>query len=1796
MSTGFALNIDDKLLKNLESADTFIKDIGEQSEKTRDKFNAAFHSMATGNLNEFVNKLREAKHSIESIGNAKLSDNSFANVSHNATQSADAVNNLIVSITNLMQVVRGKKAVQLVDVSSLNTAEEKVEQLRHLIAEQETFFRNHIDNLSRTSLPSQQYKHEMAKMKEFYEEQAKVAAMAAKQAEKAALKREKELEKERKLAEQKTLKSDKVFSLSEDTISQTERKLAKMRELWSDLNKVPQKYEEKLKAVGDEIDRLAEKQNKLKKLTTFEGAMDFSKSTKSIQDQIQAIKYLKAARENLSKEGMSEADYRKKVKELTDEIKRQQKEVDKLVGKNSDLGKSHKSLINTADQLKRAFALMFSVSAIRGYVTEIARVRGEFELQQRSLQAILQNKDEANRLWQQTIQLAVRSPFQVKELVTYTKQLAAYRVESDKLYDTTKMLADVSAGLGVDVQRLILAYGQVKAANYLRGTELRQFSEAGVNILEELAKYFEEVEGRAVSVGDVFERVSKRMVTFADVEEIFKRITSEGGVFYNMQEIQAETLKGQISNLRDSIDIMLNDIGKANEHILKGSVNAVKLFVENWQMLIPVLKAIVAGFALTRVNALLAKESIMLMAIDLGVLVNTEQKALTVTQLLNVGWKSFVKNLKAAGTAAKAFVVSNPLITALMVIVTALLKVGSVMLEHKREIDEINKKYQDLGTTIKSISNKFSFAQTQKETATLKKELNQLIELANREYNMDIKVDLSGLSTEQLAEKFIEIREKIFDVQEFSKTFELAMQKVASWTPDKIDIYGRLEAANTKATELYSIIRNNLNNLIYNLTQSSVELNESQAKALQELQKPQGINETQFQYITRVQQALKEIPASIRLSSMEAYTLVAAFEDWDRKVDKTEERFQTLFDELDGSITKMSAEDKTLFIKTAIDKQGFTDIQRELAYFFANQRYRINITPTLPVSDKDDKVTLTGDDNVVTDDKQNKLISKRISLIKEMRREYEQLNKTFDKTVSKEKVIESYTNAVNEAFKGTGISIADIKFDSLEALAESLEGLKDLAAKEGTEAKLALEKAISGVRVQIGVETKQGEDKELKQQVEDLFSRYNLTLDLEKLGISKDLMSSLFDVKSLDLSGLRRQVESLKNQFIGTDMEKEYQQYLDKITDMEKKAVVERTKTYVKYLMEAQREAVKIKVEELRKLKEIEESKEFSPEQKKEIKDRIRKETNAELQKQEWADFQNSEMYTMMFEDLEHYGTQALETLRDKLEELKGSLTDLPASEVKEIINQLSKIEDITIERNPFRALKDARDKIIEEGISEETAQTKLAQSENEIAKLQSELDIINIVNTAKSKGLAIDKETQYAYDDIFVEMADMGVAEAEIVESKEKSLETEKNNAQAAKTTLENYERQGKARVAALNKTKDILGSVQDATKASMELMDSLGVSSDSVAYSLAEGVDGMISLTLSAVEFGIQMEMLGYQSNMALGIIGWIAIGIQAVATAISAIFKMHDKGLQNQIDKLAVQTEDLQEKFDALNESIDNAYNTDQLRIAAAEAKKYTEQMIRNYERMIALEEEKKKTDKDKIEEYKENIKEQTESLRDLEKDIVSEVTAGIFDNVTDAARDFVDAWYDSFKEVGNGLKGLEDNFEEMFLNLAKQQATMQIAGRFAKQWEQYLSKYINETDTELTKADAQKWAEEVKATFPALNDALEGFLGVITEGVGATGELSGLQAGIQGISESQSEIISAYLNSLRFFVADNNSVMKQLRDYVIGTEENANPMLAQLRIIAQQTSAMRTLLDSVTQSGHPKGQSGIRVFID
>lgn len=454
-------------------------------------------------------------------------------------------------------------------------------------------------------------------------------------------------------------------------------------------------------------------------------ALNYSKQAKSINEQILAIKRLKSARDNLNRGSFaSEEAYRKKVQELNNEIKRQQTEVDKLTNKNKSLSNSHRSLMDTAGQLTRKLALLFSVSAIQGYFNKLVSIRGEFELQAKSLEVLLQNKDEANKLWNQTVQLAVKSPFTVKELVTYTKQLAAYRIESDKLYETNKMLADVSAGLGVDMNRLILAYGQVKAANFLRGTELRQFSEAGVNMLDELAKRFTALEGRAVSVGDVFERVSKRMVSFADVEAVFKTITSEGGTFYNMQEKQAETLRGMVSNLKDQIDLMLNDVGMRNEGFLKGLMSLTVTLVKNWRDIVPLIN-MVSGILITR---FLQKGMVGILRMTKGVL-----------PLLN-SWKLALQGAttqaQALGTAMNGITKANAWIALIGLVVTLGYAIYDAATSASKLQEELGRIDADLTQRLEeSISGYISLAKTATDANKSMEEQKEAVAKLNSAYD-----------------------------------------------------------------------------------------------------------------------------------------------------------------------------------------------------------------------------------------------------------------------------------------------------------------------------------------------------------------------------------------------------------------------------------------------------------------------------------------------------------------------------------------------------------------------------------------------------------------------------------------------------------------------------------------------------------------------------------------------------------------------------------------------------------------------------------------------------------------------------------------------------------------------------------------------------------------------------------------------------------------------------------------------------------------------------------------------------
>lgn len=269
--------------------------------------------------------------------------------------------------------------------------------------------------------------------------------------------------------------------------------------------------------------------------------------------------------------------------------------------KNAASSKEFSEELTKQSRMMREFVNTIKTYAgfyfFRDMFQELVSIRGEFELQQVSLRAIIQDARRADQIFSQIKGLAVISPFQFSDLVGYTKQLAAFQIPVNELYGTMKSLADVSAGLGVDMGRIILAYGQIRSAGVLRGQELRQLTETGIPALDALRKKLEEVRGVAQTTDDVFDAISKRQIPFEYIREMFTTMTEDGGMFYKMQEIQAASLKGMVSNLADSYKIMMNDIGEANDSVLKGIVVSITDAMNNWRYFSKAIEGVAVGYA-----------------------------------------------------------------------------------------------------------------------------------------------------------------------------------------------------------------------------------------------------------------------------------------------------------------------------------------------------------------------------------------------------------------------------------------------------------------------------------------------------------------------------------------------------------------------------------------------------------------------------------------------------------------------------------------------------------------------------------------------------------------------------------------------------------------------------------------------------------------------------------------------------------------------------------------------------------------------------------------------------------------------------------------------------------------------------------------------------------------------------------------------------------------------------------------------------------------------------------------------
>lgn len=1797
---GAFLNITPDVLKKLDSFDEKLEKIEKHAHTAADALKNGFGSVVVD-----TSKLENAIASLASkISALNTAGRVFDNIGDSVQQSSVRVEGMSSSISSMAQTLNQLKFSNF----SIETfSPENVAKMRETVSQIKSQLKNN------TSL-SDSDKSALSKEKAMYEEKLKEYQSFI------------------------NIKNKIAANANAEELRQqqaTYRKMTNVMESYmKKVEEQKQRYESAMKSMADYA-----AQSPAQRVSLINNTLNFSANAKTLQEDVAAIKLLKETRLQLDK---TDKNYQATLNQINSAIAKHNQALTEAGVKSQQLATRHRNLMDTAGQLSRQLALVFSVSQIEGYISKLANVRGEFELQQRSLEAILQNKAQADQIFNKTVQLAVKSPFQIKELVTFTKQLAAYRIESDKLYDTTKRLADVSAGLGVDMGRLILAYGQVKAAAYLRGTEVRQFTEAGINLYGELQRYFQEVKGEAYTTAQIVDMISKRKVTFEDIENIFTRITDKGGIFYNMQEIQAETLRGKISNLKDSIDVMLNSIGKANEDTLKGSIDSIKVLIDNWETVVNIAKA----FA-----PIIASMAITVWAKKIGV-------ANGAIGLFSVGLGKAGNAIKAFGATFKA---SFPLmaITAALGIFNELIKIQDEY--NKRQKEAENKYYK--GKVRTSEIERLSVTIDEKTSKPKVKEaLNALVkEMNNEGFAIEIKANISENEAREQYDKLLQQHKQYLDdmlVLDYKYNTDKKSNSMF-WETDA-------DEANTRLTESYQ-------RALATITQIRTELAKVADKgtgfiAQEELKELElGVTESGSleaiqDYYKKLLDFLESIQKTYISTSSSSFGIVSSTTTTTFAGIRSNilENVNAIKNSLDSSKNEMTKKIRSFFDNVFNFKNYDNDVKAAMVNNYAishdwSQDFVQQITAPIYDIDFTNKGKTDNNTGKDTDTKlQRDILAERISLIKELNKEYEKLNKVMGSDKAAKTVMERYASQLKDVQMPKNIigeAFLPNKENTAKALQELAKIITDFRKKIGAQKDANIlfdEKDADDFKKQL--------DK-TKDNIESMFNGLDLHKKLKDAGLSEAEVQQLFPGLAKTLDDVQKGIEAEyqkkfpKGEYLiaDTDANKQYLADLNKLNQQRIKdsqdLVIELTKNYKSQLTD-RLQLDRWYYEERAKIQRAK----LTDKQKTLYESNLTSQYNKKSDENTWKQFQNSDMYISMFENIEGASTRMLTAMRDKLMSLRENLKDLPADQLKAIINQQEKIDEMIAKKNPFIGLTSGvkeyiqflkeRKELEEENIRANNAVDYYTSQSNEQSKIVEQKR--QEYNAAVATYGILSKEAKQLLIQFETEKSKLDIILKQLTAEKKISKETAEQirNGQNLGDTLKNK----------IGESGRIFSEFSSA-------LPQIASDLENVFGSMSDGTKDVINRTAEAAG-GIAQIATG----IAQGPVGYLQAAM-GLAKTVSALFGSDDARLQKEIEGHERKIKKLEREYDKLKESIDNVWDITKLQEYGNELDENINKQIVSLNAMIAAERDKKDTDWDKINEWQEQIEDLRDTLADSANDMIAELGGvGSDENFKTLAENFASAWLEAFQETGDGLSGLQESFDDFMENYVKQQILLRLSDKFLKpMFDEFDSLIATRTDMEqedqeryfelqaqitrlrntannsVIKSVAKKanaaadeienseeykrlqkaytdflkpndinteaikdWSDKMKEVFGEYNEAAEEIFNQIGWEPGGKANLSALTQSIQGITETTAEALEALLNSIRFFVNQQTIDITAIRNlldarYSLESQAETNPMLIELKA---QTGYLEIISDRIDRVFAPNSNSrgaGLRVFI-
>lgn len=1881
---GSALIIPESALKKIKEADDKLQKLQDTAKNTASSVTQSFKDMSVG-TKPFLNSLDQVIAKLATI-NASASNASSGisnvgasagNMNNNITSAAQNIQNMVAQLSKMngsgtSGIMQAALAFQRLQESAKGASGMNIAELKQEIGSIESMLRDTTQNLTKADQDA------LIKRKKALQDE---------------LRYQQQMYNERAVAFQKAL--DKMVS-AEQSYNNKQRK-----------------------AYADRAKDYQTRNNKTN--TTYQGALDFSATANTLNRQVRAIEYLKEARMKLSQ---TDADYKRKLDILNAAIEQHNKNL-KEAGVNSRaLTEQTSYMAGYMSRWAQRIAFAFSMGTIKSFVGQIAEVRGQFELSERSLEAILQNKPKADEIFNKTVELAVKSPFRIKDLVDYTRQLSAYRIESDKLYDTTKRLADVSAGLGVDMGRLILAYGQVKAAAYLRGSEVRQFTEAGINMYGELQQYFKEVKGEAYTTAQIVDMISKRKVTFGDVEAIFQRMTDKGGTFYNMQEIQAETLQGKISNLKDAFDVMLNDVGKANEGTMKGMVSWGTSLLDNWKTLAEIGKALIPILIAIKANSMFAKTSLgqaFSQASGTGIV---RYKALFVNSL--DGMKKALKDFGGFVKSSLSGIGVGLAIYAVAEVITTVYDKISKYNENVRKAEEETIKakgtigalagtYNDLANAATNANGKLEGKDLEKNVEDRRTTLQKLIDAASKD-GLTFKINVDTLDVNQLNDTFSKVEK---EYKNFVDNMEILRRNYANndakntWFTDGLDD----DADDYKDAVIDALAKSSqMERVVANINANYKQATSTTKKYFDEIRAGQKDNESNIDYMTRMYELIKKINIAQGGSDYKMPSFIgtsqADFNDLIRAMNSVQNKAQELNSEFDNVFAGMKDAFKNdpIKIQAFIDKiaaeRDWNQYERDLAYrhfginvsinknsmekevnwvddylsgFFAKKKYGINLvvkeitndkalesflekgddaakaaknwrelekrlasvgknTKKIKVDDSIRKMFKAGDPrlggntidvstlrqmvreykNAATatakglgvnpfekEDKkaaknaakeQRDIINERISLLKDMSSEYQKLIKYEGEEQATADVRKHFALAA----KNVGMNINNFIPDR-QTIAKKIEYLasqyKELG-KRGSALRNATE-----IRLDIDEEYFKQQLDDAKNNAQEAFSQLDLFKKLKGEGLSDSIIKSMFGDLTSSFDDVRKSITDDfeakwgkdQNKW-GDDVAKEYASQMQKLDKEVYQDQINQAQELIKAYKQQLSDQLQLDKWYIEEKQKIQNNANIAknPELQKQLQENLTAQYKKKTGENTWKNFQGSDMYVKIFENFDHTSTKVLDYMIQRLQSLREEMKNLDPTQVKAITEQISKLQETRNSRNPFKAFTSGLKELVKY-----TKEYKKLGGDNALISTSDKYDKEekNIENQGK---IIANLDAEYNKSMLLNGLDD----------EKTKTLKT---NLDLSKNQLDNMKKQHSETKGTLDTLNNVQGETDNAkNKFSKSVTDITSiVSSMATAFNgLFEalgGSDEQLENTLSVVD-NIGQAIGSYYSGNYAGVVS----GAMGALTGVAKLFNNEGK-IDNEIARQERAVNSLQHAYEKLKKSMDDAFDTQKLYEYNQKSVDALKKQQKAYQAMINAERGRKKPDEGKIQKWEQQIDDLNTTIQELGESMTEALGGfGSQSNYKSAAEAFSEAWVDAFNEGSDALEALNNKFDEYFNTMLTKQLMNRATSKYIQPILEAFDKAVSEgseggnNGLDVTKKELEGIKELKDKNLALFNEYAKNLMDVLNIKPAGSSNISALQQGIQSVTESTAQALESILNSLRFYVATQQSDIRIIRDTLLeklGNSINAitqdtssSPVLIELRLQTTILTDIRDTLTSCVKGGHKQGRNGIKVFMN